>query len=147
MGTILSGILLWQASKGALQELAVQPARSSVPLRPCETQSRPEVLPIANSARQGGRGWPRGQAKMTDMEAELFPSKQKRNPLVLVGALATAGVLMGGLVSFHRGNQALSQTMMRTRVVFQGATVALMLGTSGYLSGVMKGEEPAGPDK
>mmetsp|Transcript_4069 Transcript_4069/g.11502 ORF Transcript_4069/g.11502 Transcript_4069/m.11502 type:complete len:96 (-) Transcript_4069:138-425(-) len=69
-----------------------------------------------------------------EMEAELFPEKTKRNPLVLVGALATAGVLMGGLVSFHKGNQKLSQTMMRTRVLFQGATVALMVGTSGYLS-------------
>mmetsp|Transcript_26996 Transcript_26996/g.48084 ORF Transcript_26996/g.48084 Transcript_26996/m.48084 type:complete len:98 (-) Transcript_26996:258-551(-) len=71
---------------------------------------------------------------MSAMEAELFPQKGKRNPLVLVGAFATAGVLMAGLVSFHKGNQALSQSMMRARVVAQGATVALMVGTSGYLS-------------
>eukprot|EP00191_Tetraselmis_sp_GSL018_P012640 CAMPEP_0177603334 /NCGR_PEP_ID=MMETSP0419_2-20121207/15453_1 /TAXON_ID=582737 /ORGANISM="Tetraselmis sp., Strain GSL018" /LENGTH=91 /DNA_ID=CAMNT_0019097091 /DNA_START=186 /DNA_END=461 /DNA_ORIENTATION=- len=72
---------------------------------------------------------------MSEMEAELFPQKSKRNPLVLVGAIGTAGVLFAGLAAFYKGNQAMSQTMMRTRVVFQGATVALMLGTSGYLSG------------
>eukprot|EP00873_Tetraselmis_striata_P008373 jgi/Tetstr1/428637/TSEL_018625.t1 len=71
---------------------------------------------------------------MSEMEAELFPQKGKRNPLVLVGAFTTAGVLMAGLISFHKGNQGMSQTMMRARVVAQGATVALMVGTSGYLS-------------
>lgn len=47
------------------------------------------------------------------------------------GAIATAGVLAAGLVAFRQGNQALSQRMMRTRVLVQGATVALMVGTSG----------------
>ena len=38
---------------------------------------------------------------------------------------------MGGLVAFKKGNKALSQTLMRARVVAQGATVAVMLATSG----------------
>ena len=49
----------------------------------------------------------------------------------VAGALATAGVLMGGLVAFKKGNKALSQTMMRARIIAQGATVAIMLGSSG----------------
>lgn len=57
------------------------------------------------------------------------PKKDIRNPFVLVGAIATAGVLVAGLVAFKQGNTNLSQNLMRTRVLFQGATVALMVGT------------------
>lgn len=49
----------------------------------------------------------------------------------LAGALGTAAVLAGGLVAFKKGNKQLSQTMMRARIIAQGATVAVMLGTSG----------------
>jgi hypothetical protein len=38
---------------------------------------------------------------------------------------------MGGLVAFKKGNKALSQTMMRARIIAQGGTVAIMLATSG----------------
>ena len=48
------------------------------------------------------------------------------------GAAATAGVLVAGLFAFKQGNQKLSQQMMRTRVLFQGITVGIMAGTSGY---------------
>jgi hypothetical protein len=41
---------------------------------------------------------------------------------------------MGGLVAFKKGNKALSQTMMRARIIAQGGTVAIMLATSGTLS-------------
>lgn len=47
------------------------------------------------------------------------------------GCGVTAGVLMAGLVAFKKGNTAVSQAMMRARVLAQGATVALMAGTSG----------------
>jgi len=47
------------------------------------------------------------------------------------GALITAGVLVGGLVAFKQGKKNLSQQMMRARIVAQGATVALMVGSSG----------------
>lgn len=35
------------------------------------------------------------------------------------GAIATGGVLCAGLVAFRKGNQHMSQQMMRTRVLFQ----------------------------
>lgn len=48
------------------------------------------------------------------------------------GALLTAGVLTAGLISFKQGNSHLGQMLMRARVVAQGATVALMVGTAYY---------------
>jgi hypothetical protein len=67
-----------------------------------------------------------------DME-DLFQEKKRvRNPLVPLGALMTAGVLTAGLISFRRGNSQLGQVLMRARVVVQGATVALMVGTGYY---------------
>ncbi|EXC31163.1 hypothetical protein L484_004929 [Morus notabilis] len=50
----------------------------------------------------------------------------------LGGALLTAGVLTAGLISFRQGNSQLGQMLMRARVVVQGATVALMVGTAYY---------------
>ncbi|KAH1248754.1 RING-H2 finger protein ATL48 [Glycine max] len=47
-------------------------------------------------------------------------------------ALVTAGVLTAGLISFRQGNSQLGQKLMRARVVVQGATVALMVGTAFY---------------
>mmetsp|Transcript_25434 Transcript_25434/g.35042 ORF Transcript_25434/g.35042 Transcript_25434/m.35042 type:complete len:83 (-) Transcript_25434:200-448(-) len=82
---------------------------------------------------------------MIDTEDMFAPSAKKRNPLVLVGALATAGVLVSGLVAFKHGAQQRSQAMMRARVIFQGVTVALMVGSSGvyanWLPASMKSEE------
>lgn len=49
-----------------------------------------------------------------------------------IGALITAGVLTAGLISFKQGNSQLGQTLMRARVVAQGGTVALMVGTAAY---------------
>ncbi|CAK9311933.1 RING-H2 finger protein ATL48-like [Benincasa hispida] len=64
---------------------------------------------------------------------EFFVEKKRaRNPLVPVGALVTAGVLTAGLISFRQGNSQLGQMLMRARVVVQGATVALMVGTAFY---------------
>lgn len=60
--------------------------------------------------------------------------KTSRMSLLFSGALATAGVLVAGLVAFKRGNTNLSQQLMRTRVLFQGATVAFMVG-SVYIGG------------
>ncbi|PSS35199.1 RING-H2 finger protein [Actinidia chinensis var. chinensis] len=64
---------------------------------------------------------------------ELFEGKKRaKNPLVPLGAFMTAGVLAAGLISFKRGNSQLGQQLMRARVVVQGATVALMVGTAYY---------------
>lgn len=68
-------------------------------------------------------------APWSEMEADPYP--RRRSPWVLVGAMATAGVLVTGLVAFRKGNNALSQSMMRARVIVQGGTVAVMLATSG----------------
>ncbi|KAK7265711.1 hypothetical protein RJT34_33334 [Clitoria ternatea] len=62
----------------------------------------------------------------------LEDKKRVRNPLVPIGALITAGVLTAGLISFRQGNSHLGQKLMRARVVVQGATVALMVGTAYY---------------
>ncbi|CAI7890246.1 unnamed protein product [Closterium sp. NIES-53] len=67
---------------------------------------------------------------MATVDAELFQQKDK-NPLVLLGAFTTAAVLVAGLASFKQGNDRRSQMLMRARVVTQGGTVALMLGTIG----------------
>ncbi|KAJ0986667.1 hypothetical protein J5N97_005023 [Dioscorea zingiberensis] len=70
---------------------------------------------------------------------DLFePKKPVRNPLVPVGAFITAGVLMMGLISFKRGNSQLGQKLMRARVVAQGATVALMVGSAYYYGEQLK---------
>ncbi|XP_022954948.1 RING-H2 finger protein ATL48-like [Cucurbita moschata] len=72
---------------------------------------------------------------------EFFVEKKRaRNPLVPVGAFVTAGVLTAGLISFRQGNSQLGQMLMRARVVVQGATVALMVGTAFYY-----GENPWRP--
>ncbi|KAK1310212.1 RING-H2 finger protein ATL48 [Acorus calamus] len=58
--------------------------------------------------------------------------KTVKNPLVPIGALLTAGVLTAGIISFKHGNSQLGQKLMRARVVVQGATVALMVGSAYY---------------
>lgn len=54
------------------------------------------------------------------------------------GALVTAGVLTAGLVSFRYGNSRLGQKLMRARVVAQGVTVALMVGSAYYYGDQIK---------
>ncbi|KAK1565539.1 hypothetical protein Q3G72_029125 [Acer saccharum] len=71
------------------------------------------------------------------LEELLLEKKRVRNPFVpivsvLFDVLMTAGVLIAGLISFRRGNSRLGQTLMTARVVVQGATVALMVGTAYY---------------
>jgi len=65
------------------------------------------------------------------------PRRGARNPWVLLGAGATAAVLLAGFAAFRAGDARASQRMMRARVLAQGATVALMVATSaGGLSSV-----------
>eukprot|EP00850_Spirogloea_muscicola_P023496 SM000362S13783 [mRNA] locus=s362:52348:52907:+ [translate_table: standard] len=54
---------------------------------------------------------------------------RKRNPLVPLGAVATAGVLVAGLVAFKQGKYGRSQQLMRARVGVQAATICLMVAT------------------
>ncbi|XP_016477222.1 RING-H2 finger protein ATL48-like [Nicotiana tabacum] len=71
---------------------------------------------------------------MADSELDsIFPdTKRHRNPLVPIGAFVTAGVLTAGLISFKRGNSQLGQQLMRARVLAQGGTVVLMVGSAYY---------------
>ncbi|KAJ7945899.1 RING-H2 finger protein ATL48 [Quillaja saponaria] len=64
------------------------------------------------------------------MEMQYFPGL--KHTTQSRGALITAGVLTAGLISFRQGNSHLGQKLMRARVVVQGATVALMVGTAYY---------------
>lgn len=74
-----------------------------------------------------------------DMFADARKGRYKRNPLVIAGGVLTAGVLLGGLVAFRNNQQQMSQSMMRARVVFQAATVSLMLASSGMTLGELWG--------
>ncbi|CAM6122997.1 unnamed protein product [Calypogeia fissa] len=61
---------------------------------------------------------------------DMFENKKDhRSALVPIGAFATAAVLIAGLYSFKQGKSQRSQLLMRARVLMQGATVALMVGT------------------
>ena len=60
-------------------------------------------------------------------------ARKRRNPLVLVGSAATAGVLAAGLIAFRRGNTRVSQQMMRARILAQASTVAIMTASSGAM--------------
>jgi hypothetical protein len=46
-----------------------------------------------------------------------------RNPLVPLGALLTAGVLVRGVTAMYQGDKVMSQKMMRARIGMQGLTV------------------------
>jgi len=48
-------------------------------------------------------------------------------PLIPFGALATAAILVGGIVTFSRGgSKELQQRFMRARVLAQGATLSVI---------------------
>eukprot|EP00949_MAST-11_sp_MAST-11-sp1_P002095 g2095.t1 len=74
--------------------------------------------------------------------AEKFTRKFKADPLVPIGAGATAVVLFGGLASFmkpaSREQSRRSQNFMRARVGLQGITIAILAYGTFYAS-VRKG--------
>ncbi|EER96675.1 hypothetical protein BDA96_02G198400 [Sorghum bicolor] len=84
----------------------------------------------------GGSAPPPPPLHMEDFQLE--GKKPVKNPFVPIGALVTAGVLTAGLVSFRYGNSRLGQKLMRARVVAQGATVALMIGSAYYYGDEIK---------
>jgi hypothetical protein len=73
----------------------------------------------------------------TSVGIDLSADNLTQIPLIL-GALVTAGVLTAGLVSFRYGNSRLGQKLMRARVVAQGVTVALMVGSAYYYGDQIK---------
>mmetsp|Transcript_21852 Transcript_21852/g.65500 ORF Transcript_21852/g.65500 Transcript_21852/m.65500 type:complete len:98 (+) Transcript_21852:707-1000(+) len=75
-----------------------------------------------------------------------FRAKAEKDPLVPVGCGATLACLLAGLYTFHTGQAALSQKMMRARVVAQAATV-VVLGVGTYAASLTKdttNERPKG---
>ncbi|KAG9490616.1 HIG1 domain family member 2A, mitochondrial [Eleutherodactylus coqui] len=58
-----------------------------------------------------------------------FVRKVKENPIVPLGLLATAGVLGYGLINFKDGKSQKSQAIMRARIISQGLTVAILMGS------------------
>ncbi|KAI9917327.1 hypothetical protein PsorP6_012802 [Peronosclerospora sorghi] len=70
------------------------------------------------------------------MESGWEKTKRRcqEEPLVPLGCLATAGVLIGGLASFRRAaDAATQQKFMRLRVVAHGATV-LAMALGGFIA-------------
>jgi len=55
--------------------------------------------------------------------------KCKENPFVPIGALLTTAFLAGGFRAFQRGEKHKMQYMMRGRVVAQGFTLVVILGS------------------
>ncbi|XP_052168021.1 RING-H2 finger protein ATL48-like [Oryza glaberrima] len=91
------------------------------------------------AAAAGGRSsTPPPPPPMYTDEFALEGKKPVKNPFVPIGALVTAGVLTAGLISFRYGNSKLGQKLMRARVVAQGATVALMIGSAYYYGDQIK---------
>jgi hypothetical protein len=55
---------------------------------------------------------------------EKFISKTKRDPLVPIGLSCTVASLFTGIYAFHHKSKYLSIRMMKSRIIFQGMTVA-----------------------
>lgn len=68
------------------------------------------------------------------MEDERYGGKKslwtrvKEDPLVPFGCAVTTAVLLGGLVTFHRGQSKLGNLFMQARVVAQTGTVVALAG-------------------
>ncbi len=71
--------------------------------------------------------------------------RRPSSPLLITrpGALATAGVLLGGLRSFATGSRERSQMFMRARVFAQGFTVLAVAATVLYIRPQAKAAEEA----
>uniref|UniRef100_K4A2Y8 HIG1 domain-containing protein n=3 Tax=Setaria TaxID=4554 RepID=K4A2Y8_SETIT len=96
----------------------------------------PATLMEKSSGAAAGGTAPPSPFQMEDFQLE--GKKPVKNPFVPIGALVTAGVLTAGLISFRYGNSQLGQKLMRARVVAQGATVALMIGSAYYYGDQIK---------
>ncbi|CAN6204332.1 unnamed protein product, partial [Urochloa humidicola] len=96
----------------------------------------PSAAMEKSSGAAAGGSAPPPRFHMEDFQLE--GKKPVKNPFVPIGALVTAGVLTAGLISFRYGNSQLGQKLMRARVVAQGATVALMIGSAYYYGDQIK---------
>ncbi|XP_058056313.1 uncharacterized protein LOC131207705 [Anopheles bellator] len=90
-------------------------------------------VPITAPPPQGELDWIQVHQQLADFHAETpkekMARKVKENPLVPVGCAATLTALGFGLWNFRKGRSAMSQYMMRARILAQGFTVvALIVG-------------------
>lgn len=68
-----------------------------------------------------------------------FWQKAKEDPLVPIGCGVTLAVLLGGLVTFQRGQSKLGNKFMQARVIAQTGTVIAM-SAGGFLAATKKEE-------
>lgn len=92
---------------------APAPRRSAIVLRP-EATPPPDLEEGANP-----------YSVSLDSNARKLAAL-KKNPLVPAGAIGTGMVLLAGLFAFKTGNPALSQRLMRARIIAQGATLSVL---------------------
>eukprot|EP01113_Clastostelium_recurvatum_P026047 TRINITY_DN3128_c0_g1_i1.p1 TRINITY_DN3128_c0_g1~~TRINITY_DN3128_c0_g1_i1.p1 ORF type:complete len:119 (+),score=29.08 TRINITY_DN3128_c0_g1_i1:39-395(+) len=89
---------------------------------------------VPNVGNNDGKTW-----RMPNLPPQLrkasFKDMWRNDPLIIIGTGLTAVILCGGLYSMFSGKQKLSQSFMRARVIAQGATVALIIG-SAYWKGL-----------
>ncbi|KAH7474780.1 hypothetical protein PRIC1_013088 [Phytophthora ramorum] len=75
------------------------------------------------------------------MEDERYGGKKslwarvKEDPIVPLGCALTCAVLLGGLVTFQRGQSKLGNKFMQARVVLQTATVFALAGGAALSAG------------
>ncbi|OWZ16288.1 hypothetical protein PHMEG_0009941 [Phytophthora megakarya] len=78
------------------------------------------------------------------MEDERYGGKKslwtrvKEDPLVPMGCALTTAVLLGGLMTFQRGQSKLGNKFMQARVVLQTATVIAVAGGAALAAGDKK---------
>lgn len=64
--------------------------------------------------------------------------------IVPIAGGATGVILVAGLYSFFQGHNQRSQVLMRARVVAQGTTIALMMGSL-YLAALPNADQASSP--
>ncbi|KAK9450917.1 hypoxia induced protein conserved region-domain-containing protein [Limtongia smithiae] len=63
--------------------------------------------------------------------------KCKAEPLVPIGVLLTTGALIKSAIAIRRGNHKQANRFFTARVVFQGCTIAALIGGSYYMQSKM----------
>ncbi|EKX37668.1 hypothetical protein GUITHDRAFT_116145 [Guillardia theta CCMP2712] len=72
------------------------------------------------------------KTEISDFDRFLYRYLGAQSPVVPLGCVITAGILLSGFRQFQKGNKMASQVFMRARVVAQGVTLGFMM-TSIYI--------------
>mmetsp|Transcript_17038 Transcript_17038/g.12092 ORF Transcript_17038/g.12092 Transcript_17038/m.12092 type:complete len:120 (-) Transcript_17038:104-463(-) len=90
----------------------VQPARAA--------ERRPQIV-VPSTAET---------VQISELDAQLIYYLGKDSPAIPMGVFATGVILLSGLASFNNNTSKRSQqTFMRARLVSQGITIGLMMGS------------------